>query len=148
MTLHTKATQRQAAFLSRGLSMPYFWQHTPAPTRIDSDDEEYLPTADLDDAVWSEKPVPNNQEYMCIHQIPRPATQPPQSNQMEMPQESEPMDIDIQEDLPDLISAPEELLSDFDSWAHSVLDYQWQLISSQPLKMNGNMTFKFGHWKH
>ena len=35
------------------------------------------------------------------------------------------MDIQIPEDLPDLIYVPEELLSDFDCWAHSVLDYQW-----------------------
>ena len=42
-----------------------------------------------------------------------------------MPQEPEQMDVDILEDLLDLIDVPEELLSDFDSWAHSVLEYQW-----------------------
>ena len=35
------------------------------------------------------------------------------------------MDIKILEDLPDLINVLKELLSDFDSWAHSVIDYQW-----------------------
>ena len=28
-------------------------------------------------------------------------------------------------DIPDLINAPEELLPDFDSWPHCVLEYQW-----------------------
>ena len=42
-----------------------------------------------------------------------------------MPPEQEQMDIGIPEDLPDLIDVPDELLSDFDSWAHSVLEYQW-----------------------
>ena len=39
--------------------------------------------------------------------------------------ELEQMDIEIPEDLPDLNDVPEEPLSDFDSWAHSVLEYQW-----------------------
>ena len=60
-----------------------------------------------------------------------------------MPQEPEQMDIDIWEDLTDLNNVPEELLSNFDFWVHSVLDYQWLLISIWPLKMNSNMTFKF-----
>ena len=30
-------------------------------------------------------------------------------------------DIDILEDIPDLIDIPEEILLDFDAWAHSVL---------------------------
>ena len=34
---------------------------------IDSDDEEYLPTAEQDDPVWSKEPVPNSQKYLCIH---------------------------------------------------------------------------------
>ena len=50
---------------------------------------------------------------------------PPQANELEMPPETELMDIDIQEDIPDLIHIPEEILSDFDVWAHSVLEYQW-----------------------
>ena len=34
---------------------------------VDSNDEEYLPTAHLDDPVWSEEPVPYSQEYPCIY---------------------------------------------------------------------------------
>ena len=83
---------------------------------VDSDVEEYLPTAELDDPVWSEEPVPDGWEYMCIHQIPRPATQPQQPDQVEMPQEPEHLDIDIQEDIPGHINVPEELLLDFDSF--------------------------------
>ena len=109
---------------------------------VDSDEEEYLPSADLDDQVWSEKPVPNSWEYLLIHQIPKPATHPLNPIK-EMPTEPEQMDIHILEDLSDLINVPEELLLDFDSWAHSVLDYQWKLISIWPLKVNSNMTFKF-----
>ena len=57
----------------------------PMP-EVDSNDEEYLPTADMDDPVWSEESVPDSQEPMCIHLIPRPATPTPQPNQVEMPQ--------------------------------------------------------------
>ena len=36
------------------------------------------------------------------------------------------MDMEILDDLLDIIDVHEELLlSDFDSWAHSVLEYQW-----------------------
>ena len=35
------------------------------------------------------------------------------------------MGTKILDDLPDIINVPEELLSDFDSWAHSMLEYQW-----------------------
>ena len=34
------------------------------------------------------------------------------------------MDVEILDDLLDVIDIPEELLSDFDSLAHSMLDYQ------------------------
>ena len=62
------------------------FNETPPPMpEVDSGDEEYLPTVDLDDPVWSEEPVPDSQEYLCIHQIPRPATPPLQPNQVEMP---------------------------------------------------------------
>ena len=98
----------------------------PLPTQdVDSDDEEYLPTADLDDPVWSEEAVPDSQEYLCIHQKPRAATPPLQPNQVEMPPEPEHMGIHILEDIPDHISIPEEIISDFDAWTHSVLEYQW-----------------------
>ena len=49
----------------------------------------------------------------------------PQPKQMEMPPEPEHVDIDIPVEIPDLIDVPEELLSDFDSWTHSILEYQW-----------------------
>ena len=96
----------------------------PMP-EVDSEDEEYFPTADLDDLVWCEKSVPDSWEYLCIHQIPSPATPGSQPNQVEMPPEPENLDIDIPEDIPCLINVPEELLSDFDSWAHSVLENRW-----------------------
>ena len=105
---------------------------------VDSEDEEYLPTADPDNPVWSEKPVPVSKEYLCIHQIPRPATPPLQPNPVEMPAtpaqqsdqvkmlpEPEPMDTGIPGDIPDLIHVPKEILWDSDAWAHSVLEYQW-----------------------
>ena len=69
--------------------------------------------------------MPDSQEYLHILQISITATPPPQPNQVQMSPELEQMDIDIPEHLPDLLDVPEELLSDFDSLAHSVLDYQW-----------------------
>ena len=57
---------------------------TPMP-EVDSNDEEYFQTADLDDLMWSEEPMPDSQEYLCVHEIPRPATPPPQHNQVDMP---------------------------------------------------------------
>ena len=96
----------------------------PLP-EVEIDDGEYLPTADLDDPIWSEKPVPNSREYLCIPQISRQATPAPQAGQVEMPQKPEQMNINILENLPDLINVPKELLLDFDSWAQSVLDYKW-----------------------
>ena len=54
------------------------------PPEVDSEDEEYLPTADLDDLIWSKKPVPDSQKYLHIHKIPRPATPSPQPNQVEV----------------------------------------------------------------
>ena len=89
------------------------FDETPLPIPdVDSDDEDFLPTADLGDLVWSEEPVPNRWEYMCIHQILRPAAPSLQPNQVEMPPEPEQIDIDIPQDLQDLINVPKELLSD------------------------------------
>ena len=100
------------------------FDETPPP-EVDSDDEEYFPTADFDDPVWSEEPVADSQKHLCIDQIPIPATPSPQPDQVEVPQGLEQMDIKILEDLLDITDVPKELLSDFDSWAHSVLEYQW-----------------------
>ena len=35
------------------------------------------------------------------------------------------MNVKILDDLPGVMTVPVELLSDFDSWAHSVLKYKW-----------------------
>ena len=45
----------------------------PIPV-VDSDDEGYILTVDLDDPVWSEEPAPDSWEYLCIQEIPRPTT--------------------------------------------------------------------------
>ena len=128
--IHTKATQVWVAFLPSSLPVINFWWDTPS--EIDSDDEkDDFPSAELDDPVWSEEPIPNRQQ-LCIHQIPRhtprQASSPPQC---------------IQEVLPE----PEQMISrywmtyqmstvfpenfpDFDSWAYSVLEYsvvKWHL---------------------
>ena len=100
--------------------------------------QRIFPTSDMDDPVWSEEPVPDNWEYLCIHEIPWPATPPPQPNQVEMlvfpppqpgqveiPPEHELMELGIPEDMPDLINFQEEVLWDFDAWTHSVLPHEW-----------------------
>ena len=48
------------------------------------------------------------QKNLCIQQIPRHTTPPLQPDQVEMTLEPEHMDIDIQEDLPDLTDVPVE----------------------------------------
>ena len=73
----------------------------------------------LDDLVWSEEPVLDSQEYLGIHKIPRPATK------VETPPDHELMELNIQEDIPDLTDVPEEVISDFDAWVQSLLDYPW-----------------------
>ena len=103
--------------------MPNHWWATQP--EVDSNKEEYFPTADLNDWVWHEEPVLNTLKHLCIHQIPRPATPPPQLIQVEVSPEPEQMDVEMQDDVPDVTDIPKELLSDFDSWAHSVLEYQW-----------------------
>ena len=42
-----------------------------------------------------------------------------------MPPDYELMEPDIPEDIPDLLDAPEEVMSEFDAWAQDVLNYQW-----------------------
>ena len=42
-----------------------------------------------------------------------------------MPSEPELIELDIPEDIRDLIDILGEVLSDFDAWEHSVLDYEW-----------------------
>ena len=61
-----------------------FSETPPSMPEVDSDDDKYLPTADLDKLVWYEEPVQDSQEYLSIHEIPRPAAPPPQPNQVEM----------------------------------------------------------------
>ena len=56
--------------------------------------------------------LPDNQECLCIHQIPRPAIPPLQPNQVEIPPEPENMDIrenmdiDILDNISGLIDVP------------------------------------------
>ena len=38
------------------------------------------------------------------------------------------MELDIQEDIPDLLDVPEEVISDFDVWAQDVLSYQFWIV--------------------
>ena len=33
------------------------------------------------------------------------------------------MELDILEDIPDILDVPEEVISDFEAWVQSVLDY-------------------------
>ena len=47
--------------------------------------EEDLLTAGLDDQVWSTSPLLNSQEYLCIHEVPRPATPPNQQSPHPIP---------------------------------------------------------------
>ena len=54
-----------------------------------------------------------------------PATPLSQPDQLQMPPDQEHMEIDIPENTLDFIDVPEEVISDFDAWAHSVLDYPW-----------------------
>ena len=46
---------------------------------------------------------------------------PQQPNQVEVPPESEFMELDIPDDIPDLIDVPEDTVLDFEAWAHNVL---------------------------
>ena len=57
----------------------------PLPTEVDSEDKEDLLTVDLDDPVWSKEPVLDSQMYLCIHEIPRPATPPNQPSPQPIP---------------------------------------------------------------
>ena len=61
-----------------------------------NDEEEDFPTADLDDPLWSEEPIPSSRKQLCIHQIPchtpRLATTPSQPIQEEVPPKPEQMD--------------------------------------------------------
>ena len=76
---------------------------------MDSEDEEYLSTVNLDDPVWSGEPVLDSCEHLFIHVIPRPAnpqpiqgvpvTPPPQPDQVEMPPDL--IEFNISEDIPD-----------------------------------------------
>ena len=58
-------------------------------------------------------------------QVEMPMTPSPPTGQVEMHPEHELMELDITEDMPNLIDIQEEVLSDFDAWAHSLLDYEW-----------------------
>ena len=109
-------------------------------------DEESLPTADIDDLVRDEEPVPDSRECLCICEICRLSTTPPQPvpvtqllqldqgipamspqqpDQVEVPLHLKLMELDTTEDVPNLLDVPEEVMSDFDVWAQDVLSYQF-----------------------
>ena len=44
---------------------------------------------------------------------------------MEGPQELELMELDVPDDISDLIDMPEDIVSDFEAWAHDVLSYEF-----------------------
>ena len=52
-----------------------------------------------------------------------PTTLPLQPDQTEMTWDHNFKELDIPKDILDLIDVPEEVISDFDTWAQSVLDY-------------------------
>ena len=73
--------QHRSLPFHEGICQHLTFDETPPPMpEVDSDDEDYLLTADLYDPVWSEEPVQDSQEYLCINEIPRPETPPPQPN--------------------------------------------------------------------
>ena len=71
----TSRQLRDELHFHHGVHQCLNFDETPLPA-VNSDIEEYLPTADLDDPVWSREPVPNSQKHLSIHQIHRPATPP------------------------------------------------------------------------
>ena len=119
------------------------------PETVSEDDEELLPTADLDDLVQDEELVLDSRKYICIHDIPRlatpsqcpkpmpatspsqpdqgvPATPPEQPDQVEVPPEFELMELDVPEDIPDWLDISEEVMSDFDAWDQDVLSTNFE----------------------
>ena len=100
--------------------------------------------------MWSQEPVPDSWEYLCIHKILRPATPPnqlppqpipailpllfnqelpvtppPQPDQLVMSPDYELIYLAIPEDIPDLLDAAEDVMSDFNAWTQDVLHYQY-----------------------
>ena len=98
-----------------------------SPEMDSNDEEEDFSIAVLDDLVWSEEPIPNNHQYLFIHQIPchtpRPATPPPQPIQEEVPQS-----------LTSLMSLKNIYLT-------------LTLGDTVHINTNGNMTFKSSQWR-
>ena len=97
---------------------------------------------------WMKEPVMDSRKYLCIHEIPRlaippphqqpipatpsiqpdqglPDTPPQQPNQVEVPPQLELMELDVPDDIPDFVDVPEDLVLDFETWAHDVLSYQF-----------------------
>ena len=87
--------------------------------------------AQMDNTVWDKKTVPGSRVYLCIHEIPRPATPPPHTqpipvtspphpnqglpdtpsqypNQVEVALELELIDLNVPDDIPDLIDVPKD----------------------------------------
>ena len=97
---------------------------TPAP-EVDSNYEEYFPTAELMTCYGQRSLYPIAENTCAFTRYLDQQPHPHNPIKWEVPPEPKEMDIKILEDLPYLIDVPEELLSDFDSWAHSMLEYQW-----------------------
>ena len=71
-------------------------------------------------------PKPNKVEMPAIPPATQSSGNPtPKPEQVEIPPQYELMELDIPDNMPDLIDILEEVLLDFDAWAHSVLDYEW-----------------------
>ena len=52
---------------------------------VDSNDEEHLQTADMDNPVWSEEPVPDSPGIPVYPPYTQTRNPTPQPNQVEMP---------------------------------------------------------------
>ena len=125
------------------------------PATDSKDEEEDLPTANLNHLVWDEEPVSDSREYFCTLKIPRPTTPlphpqpapvtlPPQphqgvpasppQHQVDVPLELELMELDIPDDILDLLDMPKEVMSDFDAWAKDVVSYQFKWCDNQIIK--------------
>ena len=64
LTLHSQMYQKPI-ILRRSVPVPILQWDAPLMPEMDSWDEEDLPTAYLDDPVWSEEPVPDGQECLA-----------------------------------------------------------------------------------
>ena len=120
----------------------------PMPETDSEDDEEPLSTADLNDRCrmksqyqtaeklfasmkflcWPPHPYPCSlyqQPHPCIPTKESQPHLPRKPDQVEVPRQFELMEQDIPDDIPDLLDIPQEVMTDFDAWAHDVPSYQF-----------------------